>query len=78
MGCLLDFLGVALGTVVVCVDAMDSDEVVVEVGVCGRIVVFCAESVANGWGGSRRPAEWASSSLSWAVHPAHHGRPSTS
>ena len=28
--------------------------------------------------GSRRPGEWRSSSLSWAVHPAHHGGPSTS
>ncbi len=51
VGRLLDFLGVALGAVVVCVGAMDSDEVVAEVGVCGRMVVFVAESVANGWVG---------------------------
>ena len=51
MGRLLDFLGVALGAVVVCVGAMDADEVVMEVGVCGRMVLFVAKPIANGWVG---------------------------
>ena len=51
MGRLLGFLGVALRAVVVCVGAMDADEIVIEVGVCGRRVLFVAKSIANGWVG---------------------------
>jgi hypothetical protein len=47
----LEFLGVALGAVIVCVGAMDTDEVVMEIGVCGRMVLVVAKSIANGWVG---------------------------
>ena len=44
----MEFFGLALGAVVVRVGAMDASEVVVEVGVCGRVVLVSAESVADG------------------------------
>ncbi len=51
MGRLLEFLGIALGAVIVGVGAMDTDKVVMEVGVCGRMVLVAAKSIANGWVG---------------------------
>ena len=51
MGCLLKFLDVALGAVVVRVGSMDMNKVVMEVGVCGRVVLVSAKSIANGWVG---------------------------
>jgi hypothetical protein len=50
-GRLLEFLGVALGAVIVCVGAIDTKKVVMEVGVCGRVVLVAAKSIANGWVG---------------------------
>ena len=49
MGRLLEFLGLALGAVIVCVGVMDTNKVVMEVGVCGRVILVAAKSIANGW-----------------------------
>ena len=43
----MQFLAVCLGAMVVCVCAMDANKVVVEVGVCRRVISDPAESVAD-------------------------------
>jgi hypothetical protein len=36
---------------IICVGAMDTNKVVMEVGVCGRVVLVAAKSIANVWVG---------------------------